>query len=103
MEDYKQRKTEAAKSGAKQAVIDFAKNERADWLLKARDLAYRIALAEGSVTADQIHERLPIPEGIDRRIVGSVFDGMQCIRYQKSKRKQCHCRPIGVFTIREKK
>ena len=102
-EDYRRDKREAVTEAAKQKAFDFDKERRETWLMQARDLAYRIALADGEVTADDLHKHLPIPDGVDRRIVGSVFNGMQCIRYQKSKRKQCHFRPIGVFTIKGKR
>ena len=70
-----------------------------EWLERARDLAQRIALDHGSVTADDIHEALPIPKGVDGRTMGSVFDGLKCVGYEKSRRQKCHRRPIGRFRV----
>ena len=68
-----------------------------EWLTKAREVANQIALDHGSVTADDIHEALPIPRGVDGRTMGSVFDGLKCIGYEKSRREINHHRPIGRF------
>jgi len=72
---------------------------RDEWLDRARDIARRLAEENGEVCADEIHERLPIPQGIDGRIMGSVFEGMRHVGFQKSKRKTCHHRIISRFTI----
>ena len=76
----------------------FQENKH-EWIRKARDIARSLVLEYGEVTADDIHDAIPIPSWIDGRCMGAVFHGMRCIRYQKSKRKVNHHRPIGVFTI----
>jgi hypothetical protein len=87
------------KEKVKQAILDLYQKERIEWLMKARHLAHRIALTRGEVCADDIWANLQVPKGIDPRIMGSVFDGMKVVRYQRSARKECHHRPITVFTI----
>ena len=68
-----------------------------EWLTRAREVANTIALQRGSVTADDVREILPVPNGVDGRTMGSVFNGMKCIGYEKSRRDTCHRRPIGRF------
>jgi len=77
--------------------LNFFEQTKETWLINARMEARRIARERGEVCADDIHQALPLPAYIDRRIMGSVFEGMQFIRYQKSRRRECHHRPIGVF------
>lgn len=69
------------------------------WLERARDLARQIAEEQGEVDADAIHDRMSIPQGIDRRVMGAVFDGMRHIGFKRSKRSECHHRVISRFTI----
>jgi hypothetical protein len=69
------------------------------WLDQARDLARQIAEERGEVCADDIHEVLSIPQGVDRRTMGAVFEGMRWLGFTKSRRKECHYRPISRFTI----
>ena len=75
------------------------------WLDQARDLARQIAEERGEVTSDDLHEASPIPRDtngryeFDPRIMGSVFEGLRWIGFTKSRRKECHHRPISRFTI----
>ena len=78
--------------------LDFFDTTKETWLMLARMKAECIAREKGEVCADDIHAALPTPRYIDGRIMGSVFKGMRCIGYRKSKRKECHARPIGIFT-----
>jgi hypothetical protein len=88
------------KEEVRQMIIDFGKDKKAAWLATARKHAYSIALARGEVCADDIHAVCPIPENdVDPRIMGSVFRGMEFVRFQKSKRSECHHRGIGVFRL----
>lgn len=79
--------------------LNFFEQSKETWLRMAQSEAKRIALESGEVSADDIHKTLPIPAWIDRRIMGSVFNGLKFKYYKKSSRSECHRRPIGVFTL----
>lgn len=76
---------------------------RAEWLSRARALASQIYLITNQpVSVDDIRERLPIPEGVDTRVMGAVFkkgDWTQ-FDYVKSKRRESHHRPVARFVPR---
>ena len=84
------------------AQLDFWTDSKEGWLRLARATARKIAREKGEVCADDIHKLCPIPRWLDRRIMGSVFDGMTYLRHQKSRRAECHHRAIGVFTVEKR-
>lgn len=90
------------KEKIRQTVLDLFRTEKEEWLARARQEAQRIAHESGEVCADDIHQALPVPKGIDPRIMGKVFVNMRFVRFQKSKRAECHHRIIGVFTNNNK-
>ena len=82
-----------------QQTLDLYRPERLEWLVEAQALAKRLAFKNGEVCADDIHELLPIPGNINRRVMGGVFNGLRFRRFKKSRRKINHNRHIGVFTL----
>lgn len=73
---------------------------RADWLSRARALAKQIYDAGGApVSVDDIRARLPVPDGVDTRVMGVVFKGggWTLFDYVPSKRKESHYRPVARF------
>ncbi len=46
--------------------------EKREWLREARACAKYLAQRNGQVSADDVWERCPIPEGMDPRIMGAV-------------------------------
>jgi len=70
---------------------------REEWLIGARAVAKTIARMRGKVSADDLNEVYPPPKGVDPRIMGSVFSGFRCVGYRKSRRAECHHRPIADF------
>lgn len=79
--------------------LGFFDATKETWLKNARIEARRIASERGQVCADDIHKALPLPRYIDHRIMGSVFEGMNCIGSKRSERSKCHHRKIGIFAI----
>lgn len=84
-----------------QLRIDFVKEKKKAWLKRAREHAWAIARARGEVSIKDIYPVCPPPDDpdIDKRIMGSVFRGMQWVRDEKSGRKICHNRKISIFKI----
>ncbi len=83
------------------AALTLLERTRADWLYSARQCAEMVARLHGSVTADDIHQRCPIPEGIDRRVMGAVFKIPELVPdgYVQTKRACAHARPIRRFVL----
>lgn len=79
------------------AQLSFFDESKQSWLALARSTAQAIVRRQGEVSADDIHRECAIPPWLDGRVMGRVFQGMRLIRYQKSVRRECHHRPVGVF------
>lgn len=73
---------------------------RADWLSRARALAAEIYATTGApVSVDDVRARLPLPDGVDTRVMGVVFrkGDWVLVDYVKSNRKESHHRPVARF------
>lgn len=76
---------------------------RADWLSRARALAREIYLNTAApVSVDDVRARLPLPDGVDTRVMGVVFKGgdWTLVDYVKSTRKESHYRPVARFALK---
>ena len=79
-------------------ALALLERTRADYIKKARYEAWRVLLFNGEVSADDLHERCPVPAGIDPRVMGAVFRGrFRILRYQPSRRAINHARIIPVW------
>ena len=94
---------ELGRAGRDAALAGFERT-RAYWLYSARECAVMVATLHGSVTADDIHQRCPIPSGIDPRVMGAVFMIPELVAdgYVPTKRPEAHARPIRRFVLRER-
>lgn len=83
--------------------VAFSNEHRARWLSMARDVAVLIAKKNGRVTSDDVRKALPVPEGVDPRILGAVFrfGKWEKIGYTATSMRQAHARPISVWKLRE--
>lgn len=81
-------------------VLPLLEMSAPEYLDAARAIAREIAVQKGSVTIDDVRLRLPPPESVDARVMGAVLAPREftCIGYEKSSRRECHNRPIGIFT-----
>jgi len=81
-------------------VMGLFEQDRAGLINAGRIIAKEIAREQGTVTIDDVRERLGVlPVTVDLRALGAVFKepGWECVGYKKSKRRECHHRPIGVW------
>jgi hypothetical protein len=71
---------------------------REDWLLDARRFLDLHPVGT-KMTVDDVREAVPLPDGIDGRVMGVVFKGQpwRMVGYRSSHRATCHKRPISVF------
>ena len=70
-----------------------------DWLRSARDLAKRIAFEEGSVTAEDINRRHPLPSGLHPNTMGKLFSVRDVFRWNGTKKSQTPSRKGGIISI----
>ena len=86
------------------AALDLLERTRADWLTYARSYAVLHARLHGSVTADDIHERWPIPDGIDPRVMGAALKIPELApeAHIKTTRRQGHAGPRRRHVLRER-
>jgi hypothetical protein len=84
-------------------VVPLFEEHRADWLARARAVAYQICLDKGSATIDEVRARCPPPADVDPRVMGAVFRTRDFVStdHIKSTRRNCHNRPIVVFVLKE--
>jgi len=76
--------------------------DKAEYLAEVRAIARAIAKTKTWITADDLHEILPVPSGIDPRILGSAFpkaDGWVPGNYVPSRRKINHKRPVRLWRL----
>lgn len=85
-----------------QMALDLFAVTRAEWLARAKAYALFLGSAGIEVTADDIHDHIPIPQEFDGRVMGAVFHPCvwECVGYVKSRRPICHGRRIGVFRLK---
>lgn len=76
-----------------------------------RDLAratVRIALDRGVLTADDLRDAVPIPDGIRPVVVGAAMQAVadagliSCIDYRRSRRPVAHARPVRVWQLADR-
>ena len=73
------------------------------FLEKARKVAKEIAINKGSVSADNIKERIKIPKGLSPNIMGGVFTNEFVKKgYRKSTDKLAKGRIISFYHFKQK-
>ena len=75
-----------------------------DLVSKLRAKARELAQGGREITSDDIHEAMPLPQGIDGRVMGAAFfprKDWSKTGYQPSRRKENHGRPIARWRLRE--
>jgi hypothetical protein len=96
--------TQATLSGfdLRDSALNLLERTRADWILRARGVAHNIILRKGWVTADDLREVWPVPDGWDCRVVGAVFRDRRFLKIGTTvtERVTSHGRPISVFRLR---
>lgn len=85
-----------------QIVGEQEKNHK-ELVEKIRAKARELASGGREITTDDIHEAMPIPDGVDGRILGTAFfprkDWMK-VGYTPSRRKENHSRPVSRWSLR---
>lgn len=102
--DSKQRSLFEAKHRKEEALANHEAH-RGRILLRARHIFLGHLLEHGQVTADNLHDKIEIPDGINPVCLGSVpglFARGLIIRrcgYVESTRREAHARPVSVWEL----
>ena len=85
----------------KKQALDLFEIKRKEFLSNARWVAKRLAYKKGQVTIDDVREQVKIPDFIDGRVMGAVFnrDEWEKVGYINTKVKSSHGRPVAVFKL----
>lgn len=77
--------------------------EKAAYVKKLRETALRLGrMNPDGITSDPLHDACPIPQGMDKRIMGAAFqkrDGWVQVGYVPSQRKVNHGRPVMKWRL----
>lgn len=86
----------------KQQAFDLFETKRSEFLSLCRWVAKRIVKKQGFVTTDDVRKQVTIPEGVDGRVMGAVFNASdwEKVGYTQTKIKTSHSRPIAVFAYK---
>lgn len=92
------------------------RDEALSWLRRHRPALIRLLqraflcelLSHGSATSDVLRKAVPIPRGVDPRVVGSAVRGLAeqqlivSVGRRKSRRPQAHARKLDVWAVGDK-
>jgi len=83
-------------------VLPLFEEHREEWLDRARADARMIGTRQELVTIDDVRALCPPPPDVDPRVMGAVFtrSEWESVGYQRSARRECHNRPVGVFRLK---
>lgn len=88
----------------KQQALNLFEKTREDFLRHCRWTAHRIAERKGEITIDDVRLQVKLPDGIDGRVFGAVFDkDWEKTGYVNSKQKENHGRPIATWRLKKEK
>jgi len=82
-----------------QAIERVAINKES-YVQAARKVMHEILDRAGRVTSDDVRDLLPVPDGMDPRVLGAVFArcGLRRIGWKETRYPQAHARPIAIWT-----
>jgi len=82
----------------KQQAFDLFEQKRKEFLEYCRWLAVREYKKKGNITIDDVREQVKIPEGVNGKVFGAVFNkDWEIVAYVKTTRQTSHGRKIGVW------
>jgi len=92
-----------AAAANKQLAFNLFEAHRREFLDHCRWVARRIFEQKGNVTIDDIRDQVQLPNGVDGRVFGAVFnkDDWEKVGYTQTSRKTSHGRPIAVFRFKK--
>ena len=85
-----------------QQILPLQVKAHPDLIAELQRIAHSIAANGAEITSDDIHERVSIPKGVDRRVMAAAFmpkKDWELVGYQKSRRADCHYRTIARWRL----
>lgn len=91
-------------TASKQAALNLFETHRKEFLEECRSIAQRIAQnnPNHTVTIDDVRARVQLPQDIDGRVFGAVFNPSEWekVGYTQTTRASSHGRPIAIFRLK---
>lgn len=90
------------KTQSKEEALELLESKRMEFVSLCRNVATSIYKINGQVTIDDVRQRVELPEGVDGRVFGAVFNSKEWekVGYTTTKIKTSHRRPIGIFKLK---
>lgn len=85
--------------------LDFFEVRDADFLAHCRDIAVAFAQQTGSVSINDVRQRVAIPLGMHPSVFGAVFKGKQfkAVGFTEATHASAHARVVRVYQLAEAK
>jgi hypothetical protein len=85
--------------------LDFFEVRDADFLAHCRQVAVAFAQQNGSVSINDVRQRVDVPLGMHPSVFGAVFKGKQfkAVGFTEAKHPSAHARVVRVYQLAEAK
>jgi hypothetical protein len=73
-----------------------------DWIYEARSIAIEIATSSGTVTINDVRERIELPEQLSPNLWGAVLRGsdFEAIGYTQATHPSAHARVVRIYKLK---
>lgn len=73
-----------------------------DWIYQARSIAIEIATNSGTVTINDVRERIELPEQLSPNLWGAVLRGsdFEAIGYTQATHPSAHARVVRIYKLK---
>jgi hypothetical protein len=73
-----------------------------DWIYEARSIAIEIATNSGTVTINDVRERIELPEHLSPNLWGAVLRGndFEAIGYTQATHPSAHARVVRIYKLK---
>lgn len=81
--------------------LDLFEIRDAEFLSHCRSVAKRVAMERGSVSINDVRERIELPVNINPSVFGAVFKGREFkpVGYTEARHKSAHARAVRVYAL----
>jgi len=84
----------------KQQAFDLFEQKRKEFLDFCRWIAIREYKKKGNITIDDVREQVKLPEGVNGKVFGAVFDkDWEIVTYVKTTRQTSHGRRVALWKL----
>jgi len=84
----------------KQQAFDLFEQKRKEFLDYCRWIAIREYKKKGNLTIDDVRDQVKVPDGVNAKVFGAVFDkDWEIVSYVKTTRQTSHGRRVAVWKL----